>query len=70
MLGKTFSRRHFDFFFYFSQLIGFDISCKLSPEETICMKCQNLFSQKNNKNIINMSSTEFAHSIVSVEAIL
>ena len=30
------------FFSYFSQKIGFDISCKLSPkEETIYMKCQN-----------------------------
>ena len=30
---------------------GFDISCKLSPVETIYMKCQNLFSGKNKKNI-------------------
>ena len=46
MLGKIFSRRHFEilFFFLFSQEIGFGISCKLSSEETICMKCQNLFS--------------------------
>ena len=28
-LGKFFSRRHIDFFFYFSQKTGFDISCKL-----------------------------------------
>ena len=26
--------------------IGSDTSCKLSPEETICMKCQILFSKK------------------------
>ena len=26
--------------------------------ETICMKCQNLFSGKNKKNIINLSSAE------------
>ena len=25
---------------YFSQKTGFDISCKLSPVETICNKCQ------------------------------
>ena len=44
MLGKNFSRRQFEIFFaYFSQKIGFDISCKLSPEETICIKCQSLF---------------------------
>ena len=32
--------------------IGFDISCKSSPKETICMKCQSLFSGKDKKNII------------------
>ena len=31
-------------FSYFSQKIDFDISCKLSPAETICIKCQSLFS--------------------------
>ena len=31
----------------FSQKTGFDISCKLSPLETICMTCQNLFSENN-----------------------
>ena len=31
--------------------IGFDISCKLSPKETICMKCQNLFSGKKIRKI-------------------
>ena len=30
---------------------GFDISCKLCPIETICVKCQILFSEKNKKNI-------------------
>ena len=34
------------FFFFFSQTTGLDISCKLSPLETICMKCQILFSGK------------------------
>ena len=32
-----FSRRQTDDIF--SQEIGFDILCKLSPKETICMKC-------------------------------
>ena len=52
----------FFFFFYFSQKTGFDISCKLSPSplETICMKCQTLFSGKNKKNIINLASAELA----------
>ena len=39
------------YFSYFSLKTGFDISCKLSPMETIYMKCQNLFSGKNKKNI-------------------
>ena len=39
--------------------IGLDISCRLSPQETICMKYQSLFSGKNKKNI-NLSSAEFA----------
>ena len=42
------------FFLFFSEKTGSDISCKLSPEETICMKCQNL---KNKENI--MSSAEY-----------
>ena len=35
----------------FAQKIGFDISCKLSPKKTICMKCQIPFSGKNQKNM-------------------
>ena len=39
----------FFFFFFFFEKIGFDNnSCKLSPNRTICMKCQILFSNKNN----------------------
>ena len=37
--------------FIFAQKTGFDIACKLSPLETICMKCQILFSWKNKKNM-------------------
>ena len=29
--GKIFTRQHFEEFSYFSQKIGFDILCKLSP---------------------------------------
>ena len=43
---------------YFSQKIGFDILCKLSPEQTVCMKCQSLFS--------HLSSAEFAQRKVKV----
>ena len=38
MLNENFSTRHFEIFSYFSQKIGFDIPCKLSPKETICME--------------------------------
>ena len=43
------------YFSWFSQETGFNISCKMSPLETICMKCQILFSDKNKKNISKMS---------------
>ena len=62
-LGKVFSRRYFEIFFLFFPEKGFDISCKVSSKETICMKCQILFSgknKKNKKNIINLSSAESA----------
>ena len=36
---------------YFPQKTGFDMSCKLSPLETICMKCLILFPGKNKKSI-------------------
>ena len=49
---------------YFFQKIGFDISCKLSPKETICMKCQSLFSGKNKKNIVKLLSVEFVQGVL------
>ena len=48
---SNFSRQHFKIFFLLFQKTGFEFSCKLSPMETICMKCQNLFSWKNKKKI-------------------
>ena len=39
------------FFSYVSVDIGFDLSCKLSPLETICMNGQSLFSVKNKINV-------------------
>ena len=38
-------------FSYFPQKTGVDISCKQSPMEAFCMKCQILFSGKNMKKI-------------------
>ena len=54
-LGKIFSRRYIEIFFsvYISHKTGFDTSCKLSPMETICMKCQILFSGKTKKNMLS-----------------
>ena len=51
------------YFSYFSQKTGFDISCTLSPKETICMKCQILFSMK-------LSSAENAQRVVKVKMLL
>ena len=50
---KIVNRQFEVFFLNFSQKMGFDFSCKLSPQETICIKCQSLFSGKNKKNISN-----------------
>ena len=54
-------------FSYFSQETGFDISCKLPPLETICMKYQILFSGKDKKNIVSLSSAELAQRVVMVK---
>ena len=66
MQGKIAAGDILKYFSYFSMKKGFDISCKLSPLETICLKCRILFSGKNEKNVINLSSSESAHSMVSV----
>ena len=50
-----------------SQKTGFDISCKLSPKETICMKCQILFSGKNKKNISKCRLLKILPRVLSVK---
>ena len=55
------------YFSYFSQTTGFGISCKLSPMETIRMKCQILFSGENKKNI-SLSSYELSLRVVMVNS--
>ena len=57
------------YFSYFSQKTGFDISCKLSPQETVCMKCQILFSGKNNKNISKCRLLKISPRVLSVKAL-
>ena len=71
--GEIFSRQHFEVFFlffprfwFFMQIIS-DISCKLSPLETIFMKCLILFSGKNKKNITNLSSIELTQRVVKIK---
>ena len=68
-LGKNSADNILKYFSYFYQKTGFDISCKLSPVETICMKCQSLFSEKDKKNVINLSSAESAQRVVKVKMI-
>ena len=42
------------------------IFSKLSPLDTVCMLCQNLFSGKNKKNVTNLSSVEYAQRMAMV----
>ena len=53
------------YFSNFSQETGFDILCKLSPQESICIKCQIMFylKKKKEKTTINLSSDEYAHRV-------
>ena len=68
MVGKT-ADEILKYLSYASRKIGPDISCKSSPQETICMKRQSLFSGKNKKNIINLSSAESAQRVIKVTAV-
>ena len=37
-------------------------------EETICMKCQSLFSGNNMKNLVNLLSAELLQGVVKIKA--
>ena len=72
MLGKNFSRQHFDIFFpfFFFKKIGFDILCNLSPVDNLQMpnnlhETSNPISGKKDTKKISLSTAEFAHSIES-----
>ena len=60
-------------FLYFNTLLlcikisADDFLKYFSPSETICMTCQILFSRRNKKNIVILSSAKSAHSMVSVK---
>ena len=62
-----FSRRQNDGFFLFSQKIGFDISSKLSPKDSICMKCERIYFGQNKKNISNFRLLNILPSMLSVK---
>ena len=42
----------------------------MSPQETVCIKCQSLFAGKNKKNISKCHLLELLPSIVSANTIL
>ena len=67
MMGKLFSRGHFEMVSFFFLETKFDISCKLSSVKKICMKCQILFPGKNKKTVIDVSSAELVQRVVKVE---
>ena len=56
-------------FVSFSQKTGYDISYKLSPKETICMKCHILFSGKNKKNISKCRLLKILPRVLSVKEV-
>ena len=60
ILGKIFSNRILKHFFFLSQDIRFNSSCRLFPYETVGMKCQTLFSGECKKNIVNLLYAEFS----------
>ena len=68
-LGKNSADGILKYFSYFSLKTGFDILCKLSLMETICMKCQNLFSEQNKKNVNNLSSAELAQRVIKMKPV-
>ena len=56
------------YFSYFSQKIGFDIACKLSPRRQFACNVDAYFSEKKVKeNTLKMSSAEFAQRMVKVK---
>ena len=57
------------YYSYFSQKTGFIFHANfLQRTETICMKCQILFSGKNKKNIISLSFAELAQSLIKLNS--
>ena len=72
MLGKKSADDIMNWFYsYVFQKIGFDIICKLSPQENLHEMSDPIFwGKKNKKNIISLSSAEFAQRVVKVKKIV
>ena len=54
------------------QIVSKETLCifmQIVSKETICIKCKSPFSGNNNKNVFNLSSAEFAQTIVKVTVI-
>ena len=66
-LGKILGRQHIEIFFLYFPEDRFDISCKLSQLETICMQCKSCFLGENMKNVTIWSSAELAKRVVKVK---
>ena len=54
-------------FSYFSRKWGFDMSCKLSTKETICMTYQIHCPRKNKKSILKYYLLEFLPCMLSID---
>ena len=65
--SKIFSRRYIEISFIFFPENKIWHFKQIVSLETICMKCQNLFSGKNKKYITNLFSAELAQKMVKVK---
>ena len=64
-----FSTRQSDYvFLIFTRKKGFDISCTLSPKETICKKYQSVLSGRHKKNISNCHLLKLSLCMLSVKS--
>ena len=60
----------FLFFFFFSKIIGFDISCKYFPNGPIYMKCRTYFLEKKKENISKCRLPNISLSVVIVKGLI
>ena len=67
---KTFGGWHFGVFFlfvfFFFPETGFGISYEFFPVETVCVRCEDLFSMEDGEGIVDLSSAELAKRVVKI----